>query len=341
MTVAAPAAPLAVTPPEVRRPENLRCALLLTACATAGAVALVAANRRAEWQTGSPYGLFWAGMLIFTLPAVYWLGRRGTSARLRLAVLIGWAGYTYLPKLLRNPSGPLYHDEYAHWRQSREILLDGRLFDPNPIIRVVGDFPGLHATVASIAAFTGLSVWHAALAVLIVAHVLLVLGVAVLAEEIWQDGRTAALAAVIYGLNSSFLYFDTQFGYESSAIALLVWTLVALVRAMRGPARRGWSAIAVTLAAATTATHHLTALGLVAVMAVISAVAGYRALRRRPGALAPARVAGLLTAAAAALVAVWLGWWHPGRPATSTPISATRSGNWPAGAAAGPCSSSR
>ena len=51
-------------------------------------------------------------------------------------------------------------------------------------------------------------------------HVTLVLGIATLAQSLGMSDRTASLAAVLYGLNSSFLYFDTQYGYESMAITL-------------------------------------------------------------------------------------------------------------------------
>lgn len=286
----------------------LWCAASLTAAGAAGAAALVSADRAAEWGRAGEFELFWLGMLVFTLPAAYWATRRRVEARLRLGVLVGYAAFTYLPKLLRNPTGPLYHDEFAHWRQSREILFDGRLFDPNPIVRVIGDFPGLHATVAGVAALTGLSVWRAALAVLIVAHVLVVLGVAVLAEEIWRDRRAAAAAALAYGLNSSFLFFDTQFGYESMALALLVWTLFALLRALRGGA--GWAATTLLLAGGTIATHHLTALGLLAIMILIASVVTVRAVRRRDAGV-PARIAWALTAAVAVMVAGWLYWVAP------------------------------
>jgi hypothetical protein len=289
------------------------CAGTLTVAGAVGAALLVAADRAAEWQRGSPFGLFWLGILVFTLPAAWWAIRPGSSARLRLAVLVGYALFTYLPKLLRNPAGPLFHDEFAHWRQSQEILLDGRLFEPNPIVRVVGDFPGLHATVASLASLTGLSIWHAALMVLVLAHLLVVLGVAVLAEELWQDRRIAAVAAIIYSLNSSFLFFDTQFGYESLAVTLFVWTLVGLQRAMRGPAlrtRMGWAAVTLMLAGGTIATHHLTAIGLIATMTVVVLVVTVRAARRRAPAAA-AWTALALTAAAAGLVTGWLCWVAP------------------------------
>ncbi|MFF0376215.1 hypothetical protein [Actinoplanes missouriensis] len=253
--------------------ETAWCAATLTAAAAAGAAALVVAYRRAEWGEPGQFAFFWAGMVLFTLPAAYWGVRRSTAPRLRLAVLAGYACFTYLPKLLRNPSGPLYHDEYAHWGQAHDILLDGRLFQQNSIVRVIGDYPGLHATVSSMAALTGLTVWHAALLVLITAHVLLVLGVAAVAGQLWPDPRIGVAAAFVYSLNSSFLFFDTQLGYESLAIAVLVWALACALRAMRSSRRGvriGWSAVALLLAVVTVATHHLTAIWLTGILGLIA-----------------------------------------------------------------------
>ena len=289
------------------------CGTTLAVAGAAGAALLVAADRSAEVHRGAQFTYFWLGLLVFTLPAAHWASRRATGPALRLGVLLGYACFTYLPKLLRNPTGPLYHDEFAHWRQSREILLDGRLFEANPIVRVIGDFPGLHATVASVAALTGVSVWRGALLVLVAAHVLVVLGVAVLAGDVWHEPRVAAIAAIIYSLNSSFLFFDTQFGYESLAVPLLIWTLVALLRAMRGRLagpRLGWAAVTLLLAGATIATHHLTALWLIGIMALISAVMTARWWRTRSAATA-AWTAWALAGAAATLVAAWLVWVSP------------------------------
>jgi hypothetical protein len=295
------------------RPSAAWCAVTLTVAAAAGATLLVAADRTAAADRGSPFALFWLGLLVFTLPAVHWASRRGVRPHLRLGVLIGYACFTYLPKLLRNPSGPLYHDEFAHWRQSRNILLDGRLFEANPIVRVIGDFPGLHATVASFSALTGVSIWHAALLVLIIAHVLVILGVYVLAEEVWRRPRVSAVSAVVYSLNSSFLFFDTQFGYESLAVPLLIWTLVALLRSLRGTTvriRLGWCATTLLLAGVMIATHHLTALWLIGIMLLVALVMSVRSLRTGTGRTAT-RTAWALTAVTAVLVAAWLVWVSP------------------------------
>ncbi|WP_328460844.1 hypothetical protein OHA21_30910 [Actinoplanes sp. NBC_00393] len=288
--------------------EAAACALTLAAAAAAGSAALVTAYRRAEWGEAGQFAWFWAGMLIFTLPATFWAVRRTSGPRLRLAVLIGYGCFTYLPKLLRNPTGPLYHDEYAHWGQSHDILLDGLLFQQNAIVRVIGDYPGLHATVASLAALTGLTVWHAALLILVLAHVLVVLGVAMLAGQLWPDPRVGAAAAIIYSLNSSFLFFDTQLGYESLAIGVLIWALVAGLRAVRAGAtgvRTGWVALVLVLAVAITATHHLTALWLTGMFALLALACTVFSIRHR-ALVAGARTAWALTCVAAVVVAVWM-----------------------------------
>ncbi|GIF10060.1 hypothetical protein [Actinoplanes teichomyceticus] len=295
--------------PRPGRTEAAWCAAVLTVAGAAGAAAIVIAYRRAEWGEGGQFGWFWAGMLLFTLPAAGWAIRRSTSARLRLAVLIGYGAFTYLPKLLRHPSGPLYHDEYAHWGQSHGILLDGRLFEQNPIVRVIGDYPGLHACVAALAALTGLSVWKAALIVLTTAHVLATVGVAVLAGQLRPDPRVAAAAAIGYSLNSSFLFFDTQFGYESLSIGILVWTLAGALRALRAgtvPARLGWAALTLLLAGAITATHHLTALWLTGTLGLLALACTAHSVHARE-LITPARVAWALTSGTALIVAGWLG----------------------------------
>ncbi len=281
---------------------------VLLLAALAGAGLLVLSYRAAQWGTGEQYALFWAGMVTFVGPVVVVLCGRSPGPALRGALLLGFAAFTYLPKLLRNPAGPLYHDEYAHWRQSADLLGSGQLFEPNPLIAVVSRFPGLSATVSLIASATGVRVWTAALAVLVVVHCLAVVGVATLGMDIWREPRVACLAAVLYALNPSFLYFDTQLGYESLAIPVLIWTVVGFLRALQARTRTrryGWSAVTIGLSAAIVVTHHLTALWLVAVFALVSTVVTVLRMRG-PLPVAAVRTGWLLTLAAAALLAGWL-----------------------------------
>ncbi|HEY3607419.1 MAG TPA: hypothetical protein VGL06_07955, partial [Pseudonocardiaceae bacterium] len=272
-----------VTPAQaLARPKALWPLLWLTA--TAGAVLLAVSYSMAATRGADQghYAVFWAGMLVFTLPTVAVAGSRRVSDRVRLGWLVTYALFTYLPKLLRDPTGPLYHDEIAHWRQTVGVAATGHLFEPNATIGIISRFPGLHIVVATISRSTGLSVWQSALLVLVLAHVLAVLGAAVLGESLFGSVRAGMAVALVYSLNSSFLYFDTQFAYESLAIPLFVWCLAALAKAHNATEhgeRLGWTVAAAVIGGMTVTVHHLTALILVLVLVVVAAVAVFAARR--------------------------------------------------------------
>ena len=221
----------------------------------------------------SEFAWFWAGMFLLELPIAGLIARRATPRTMRTALLTLYGLVSYAPKLLRNPTSPIYHDEFAHWRATYEILSTGKLFRPNPIISIICSVPGpacrdrracsCHGTdhlAGSYAAADTLP-RHAGSR-----HRRLGAGLGF-------DNRTASLIAILYALNSSFLYFDTQYAYESMAITLVVWTLVAYVRAIRsqpGQGRAAWSVLTVVLSAGTVITHHLSTFTLVLIMALVS-----------------------------------------------------------------------
>ena len=82
---------------------------------------------------------------------------------------------------------------------------------------------------------TGSPLWPAALAVIILAHVLSVLAVYQLVRAVGASPTGAAVGAVVYTLNPSWMYFDTSVSYESLALPLLLWCLAAAVTASRSP----------------------------------------------------------------------------------------------------------
>ena len=263
-------------------------AAAFVACELAGMGALVWAYSIAQTTTSntSEFAWFWLGMLLLELPLAGLIMRRAASQKMRTALLTFYGIVSYAPKLLRNPTSPLYHDEFAHWRATYEILATGKLFQPNPIIPIIARYPGLHAATAALVHATGLTIWQAATLLLLLFHVTLVIGIAALAQAIGFNNRTASVAAIIYGLNSSFLYFDTQYAYESMAITLLVWTLVAFIGAIRsrsGEGRASWSVLSLVLAASTVITHHLSTFTLVLIMVLVSTAVSMPWLARWEG----------------------------------------------------------
>ena len=232
----------------------------------------------------SEFAWFWIGMFLVELPLAGIIVRRATPNSTRTALLIFYGLVSYTPKLLRNPAGPIYHDEFAHWRATYEILSTGKLFQPNPIIPIIARYPGLHAATASLVHSTGLTIWQAGTVLLVLFHVTLVLGIAALAQGLGFNNRTASLIALLYGLNSSFLYFDTQYAYESMAITLVVWTLAAFIRAIRsrsGEGRAVWSLLTLLFSAGTVITHHLSTFTLVQIMTLVSLAVSVPWLARR------------------------------------------------------------
>jgi hypothetical protein len=285
-------------------------ALAVASCLVTGmaAVALSYAIAQYHLTTQSEFIWFWVGMFLLTLPLVVVMARRATTPALRIALLTIYAIVTYAPKLLRDPFSPLYNDEFGHWRATYEILQTGKLFKPNPIVWIAQYYPGMDAATAAIVHATGLDIWQAATILLLLCHIFLVLGIAALAEGLGVSSRTAALASVIYSLNSSFLYFDTEFAYESMGITLAVWTLVAYVRAVSPrPSRERRASCFITLmfSAGCVITHHLSALSLIAIMAVVALGLSLPGLARRGPWIRNAVTAWALTLATGMIAAFW------------------------------------
>ncbi len=299
--------------PSVHRYRALQgyfLAVTFTACEVGGMAAVVRAYNIAQTTLSntSEFTFFWAGIFLLQLPIAGLIARRATPRTLRAALLTLYGLVSYAPKLLRNPTSPIYHDEFAHWRETYEILSTGKLFQPNPIISILARFPGLHATTATFVHTTGLTIWQAATLVLIICHVALVLGIAALAQSLGLSNRTASVIAILYGLNSSFLYFDTQYGYESMAITLAVWALVSYVRAIRsqwGRGRAAWTVLTVMLSAGTVVTHHLSTFTLVLIMTLVALTVSVPWLARGEGWVRTAATAWSLTLITALLAGAW------------------------------------
>jgi uncharacterized membrane protein len=296
----------------------------IATCEIAGMASLIISYSIAQTTASdqAEFVWFWAGMILIELPLTVIIARRATSETVRYSLLVLAGILTYAPKLLRDPTVPDYHDEFAHWRDVYDILTTGKLFQPAPIVPIISRYPGLHSTVAALVNATGLTIWQSATLLLIVLHLALILGIAALTQAIGFDSRTAVLAAIIYGFNSSFLYFDTEFGYESMAITILVWALFAFVQAIRadpGRGRTAWCGLTIILSAGTTVTHHLSAINLTLVMALVSVALSIPQLARHRGWGVTAAVAWGLTAFAGLSIAGWIHFVAPGTVAYLSP----------------------
>ena len=310
-----------------RRPVIL-LVLAIAVCTAAGMAAIVKSYliAQATRSNEAEFTWFWAGLSIIELPLIAVIARRRTSAAARSALLLLIAFASYAPKLLRDPGVPVYHDEYAHWRATYDIITSHQLFQPAPIIPIIAQYPGLHAATAGIVDITGLSIWQAATVLVLLCHVALLIGMVTLARAIGLDSRSATLAAVAYQFNASFLYFDTQFAYESMAITLVIWSLAAFTQAIQappGPRRRAWRWLTVLLSFGCAITHHLTAIELAMVMLVVSVALSLPRAARSDGWRDTAVTAWSMTAFTLAAVVGWITGVAPGTVAYLSPYLGT------------------
>jgi hypothetical protein len=277
--------------------------------AAAAGILVVALSYRFSAEGGAPeeyYSTFWAGVLLALLPVTV---RIVTGDRVQAAWGVALFGVlTYVPKFLRNPTAPSYHDEYAHWRQAVDVLASGALMRPNTLIPIVQYYPGTSGLTAIVQRLTGLSVWSAGELVLFTAHMLALFAVFVLVQVQLRSSAAGAVGAVIYALNPSEMYFDTQYSYEGIAIALFLWVLASASLAARahGRLRATATVLAVLCAAACVVTHHLTTLFLLSLLFLIVLVASVRAYRARR-LDAATRTWWLVFGCTLAVTAAWLG----------------------------------
>lgn len=245
-------------------------------CCILGSVLLIASYHHAAGLTINTdqmtFALYWAGFLVGMLPLAAVACAVRIDETTRMLAVVGLALFGTLPKLLRNPNGPLGTDEYAHMRQTIEAYLRGDVGHVEYQLPITQYFPGLHQAVSAIAHLTGLSLWTAGLSVIVLAHVLAVVASYQLVRALGGCPAGGATGAVVYLLNPSWVLFDASVAYESLALPLLIWCLAAAVAAARGETRfRAPYVVAAAFAASVTpVVHHVTAITLCALLVALT-----------------------------------------------------------------------
>jgi hypothetical protein len=272
----------------------------------AGVLLLAAADARSRSGAPGGYLLFWAGLALIFLPSAWVLLQPDRSREARLAVALGLGLALYLAKVVYEPAAFTFHDEFAHYRNASNLLSSGRLFGANPLIRATGYYPGLAVATDALVRLTGLPVYACGLLLIGGARLTLVGALFLLADELLGSPRAAGIAVLVYAANPNFLYWDSQYAYESLALPLAVLAVFFLARRAGQPPDALAVASATVAALAVVPTHHVTA-WILAALLLAWAAAGWWHRRRSGGTrqylpLGPAAVT--VSTAAVWLVAV-------------------------------------
>ena len=252
-----------------------------------GAGGIVAAYADARHSTGQlHFALFWASFVL-ALVAVVKVGAHAVAGtRARVGLLLGFGALTFLPKFLMSVNGPVYFDEYGHLRHANDIAASGHLDVASHYLPIIRYYPGLEVLTAWIHHVTHVSTWHVGQAIVLLAHCSVLLVVFFMTRALGLSERAAFLAAIVYSANSSYLYFDTEFSYESLGLPLAFTTVAFVVFARRAHTRRAsawWCLAALPTGAGCITTHHISAAAMVAIVVVVAAVVPTRPELARSG----------------------------------------------------------
>lgn len=221
-------------------------------------------NNAARLGMGQAQPLFWGGLVMIFAPIALRLLSISASREERIALSILLGGALYLVKVIYNPTGFTLHDELATWRQTSDLITTGHPFSPNPLVTGYAGFPGLELMTASLSQLTGLQIFLSGVIVIGLARTALMLALFLFLERATRSPRAAGIGVALYVCNPSFLYFDSQFGYESLALAIGAAILLSTLQwGDRGvPWRKGNGGGIVTtmaiLAATLAIVHHMT-----------------------------------------------------------------------------------
>jgi hypothetical protein len=181
----------------------------------------------------APLLMFFAGLAMIMSFVTWRLMQAGLTRNERLAVVLMMGLALYAVKVMQHPHRFAYHDEHAHWRSAIDIVMTGRLFQGNPLLPVTPLYPGLAAATASISQVTGLDLHLSSLLLLTSARVIFMLALFHLFEAATRSERAGGLACAIYAVNPNFLFFDSQFSYETLALPLAVMLVYAVLRSQQ------------------------------------------------------------------------------------------------------------
>jgi len=284
MTDVAPPPAITRAQPSRRRGRIAVGLLSLLAAVGGGVTLIVVAYAMAKHSTSvEHFHVFWLGFALVLIPIAI-AGGRFSGRWAAGALLVAYGAITMLPKLLMSPNGPVFFDEFGHIRHANDIVASGHLDVPSAYLPILRVYPGLEVLTAWLHNLTGVSTWHVGQAIVLVAHCGVLLIVRSIARMAGLADRPAFFAALVYSLNPSFIYFDTQYAYESLGLPLCFAAIaLALAITRSRSTRTGLLFVVAALAAvgACIVTHHVSAAVMVVMLelvSLISPVAGRHAV---------------------------------------------------------------
>ncbi len=164
------------------------------------------------------------------------------------------------PTLFWRATNPLLFtgfDEQLHMRTLGDIISSHRLFEANPLLEVSPRYPGIEA-VATLIHQLGVPTMASAFVVILVCRVVLVTVFCDAVEHLSGSERAGGIAVAIYALSSQFVFFNSQFAYQTMALPLALAAVSFIARAQEFDDPMPYVGGATLCLLAVAVTHHVT-----------------------------------------------------------------------------------
>lgn len=245
-------------------------------------VAVCMARQDANSDTpAEPAVLSCFGFALAFASALWFLTRVRLARAVRNAAVVCLGVTTAVQWRVNNPlQFTLGYDEQLHMRTLRDIVSSHSLFQRHPQLGVSPRYPGLESVTALFHQI-GVPLVIAALAALLLARLVLVLALCDVVEHLTGSSRAGGLAVAAYAVSAPFVFFNTQFAYQTLALPLALAAVAFIARARWAQDPRLLLSGAGICLLAVVVTHHVTSWLTVGFLAVWTiAQRGGRARRR-------------------------------------------------------------
>ena len=212
----------------------------------------------------SPAEFYVSLSFVFFPPAAIVLSRRATR-NARIGFLLYMALAMLATRFMLYPTMFAFHDEIIHQWNVVAIDKTHHLFSANSLLPVTPYYPGLEIATSAVEHLTGLPLHAAATVVLFLTRVIMTLGLVLIFQMISRNVLITTMAALVYTVNPQYLYFNSEYSYQTLALPLCFFCVYVFSIRKRELGLRGLGPSAL-VAVAIAATHHLTAAGLVVLL---------------------------------------------------------------------------